>query len=57
VAAVPAVHPVYRLHEAHPPFIVDPVRQALLPLRVRHDVGEEHARLVVDEPALEDAFQ
>lgn len=54
---MPAVDLVYSFHEPHPRLAVYPGRQALLPLRVGHDVGEEDARLVVDEPAFVDALQ
>jgi hypothetical protein len=56
VPAMPAVNAIDRLHQPQAAVAVYPVRQALLPLGFRHNVRQHDARLVVDEPALEDAL-
>jgi hypothetical protein len=57
VASVLAVDFIYRLHEAQSSLVLDSKQEALLFLRVRHDVGEKDARFVVDEAVLVDASQ
>ncbi len=56
VTAIPTVDLVYRFNEMYPSFDTDLVRQALLPLRIGHDVGEEYPCLAVHEVRLINAF-
>jgi hypothetical protein len=57
VTAVLPVDPIYHFHEVYSPLAVNSEQQALLPLGVGHDVGEEDSGLVVDEPRLVAAFE
>lgn len=52
ITSVPSVDLVHGLHEPRPSFVVDVRNNTLLPLCLSHYIGEEDARLMIDEALL-----